>query len=161
MNINELNNLTFAEAVERLAEEKDQITTLEQLKDFAIHHIKNDNFYLAIHVLDAIQSNYADYYDYDYSMGTLDKPTALKTLQDLQDYCEILEDNTYQVRAHINSLGGKMDIVTVLEVKKDGIQTFFIVDYKGIKCTAIFNPFVCEYYADDKYGIIKETDDEN
>lgn len=25
----------------------------------------------------------------------------------------------------------------------------------GIKCTAIFNPFVGMYYADDKYGILK------
>lgn len=156
MTIYELNSMTFAEAVEKLHEEKDQITTADSLKDFAIHHIKKDNFYLAIHVLNALNENYSDYYDYDYSMGTLDTPTALRTLHDLQDYCEIPENNTYQVRAHINSLDGKMDIVTVLEERKNGTQTIFIVDYKGVKCTAIFNPYVCEYYADDKYGIIKE-----
>lgn len=26
----------------------------------------------------------------------------------------------------------------------------------GVKCTAIFNPFVGLYYADDLYGIVKE-----
>ena len=31
-----------------------------------------------------------------------------------------------------------------------------MVDYKGVKCHALFNWFVCEYYADDIYGIIKE-----
>lgn len=156
MTINELKELTFDEAVERLSAEKTQITTRDCLKDFVIYHVKNDNIYLAVHILNALQANYADYYDYDYCMGTLETPTPLTKLQDLQDYCEIPEDNTYQVRAHINSLGGKMDLVTVLEERKNGTQTIYIVDYKGVKCTAIFNPFVCEYYADDKYGIIKE-----
>ena len=157
MTIHELNAMTFQEAVEKLSEEKDQITTYERLKDFAIHHINEDNIFLSIHILEALQANFADYYDYDYCMGTLDKPTPLKCLQDLQDYCEIPEDNTYKVRAHINSLGGGMDEITVLEERKNGTQTTYIVDYKGVKCTAIFNPFVCEYYADDKYGIIKEN----
>ena len=66
----------------------------------------------------------------------------------------------FETLAHIHSLNGKMDTVTVLEKNTDGTQTIYIVDYKGVKCTAIFNPFVCEYYADDKYGIIKGNYDE-
>ncbi len=31
------------------------------------------------------------------------------------------------------------------------------VNYGGVICTAIFNPFTCCYYADDVYGIIKEN----
>ena len=62
----------------------------------------------------------------------------------------------YETLAHIHSLNGEMDTVTVLEKDTSGTQTIYIVDYKGVKCTAIFNPFVCEFYADDKYGIIKE-----
>ena len=61
------------------------------------------------------------------------------------------------VMAHIHSLNGKMDQITILGEKYDGRQKVYIVDYKGTKCTAIFNPFVCEYYADDKYGIIMEN----
>ena len=66
----------------------------------------------------------------------------------------------FETLAHIHSLNGEMDTVTVLEKNTDGTQTIYIVDYKGVKCTAIFNPFVCEYYADDKYGIIKENNNE-
>ena len=63
----------------------------------------------------------------------------------------------FKTIAHIHSLNGKMDEITVLSQRQEGSQTVYIVDYKGVKCTAIFNPFVCEYYADDKYGIIKEN----
>ena len=49
-----------------------------------------------------------------------------------------------------------MDEITVLDSRQDGAQTVYIVDYKGVKCTAIFNWFSNAYYADDKYGIIKE-----
>lgn len=63
----------------------------------------------------------------------------------------------FKTIAHIHSLNGKMDEITVLSSRQEGSQTVYIVDYKGVKCTAIFNPFVCEYYADDKYGIIKEN----
>ena len=59
----------------------------------------------------------------------------------------------YKAMAHINSLNGKLAEITVLENVGDND---YIVEYNGIKCHAIFNWFVCEYYADDVYGIIKE-----
>ena len=49
-----------------------------------------------------------------------------------------------------------MDEITILDSRQDSAQTVYIVDYKGVKCTAIYNPFSNAYYADDKYGIIKE-----
>ena len=55
--------------------------------------------------------------------------------------------------AHINSLGGQTDEITVLQQVGDND---YLVDYKGVKCHAIFNPFVCEYYADDLYTVVKE-----
>ena len=157
MKLSELKTMHLYEALEKLEEEKDQITTREALKHSVIYHIQNDNIFLAAHILSAINEKYADYYDYDYCMGTLDKPTPLTSLEDLQDYCEFDEpNNTYKVQAHIHSLGGAMDEITVLEEKNDGKQTYYIVDYNGVKCTAILNPFVCEFYADDKYGIVQE-----
>ena len=63
----------------------------------------------------------------------------------------------YTTMAHIHSLGGEMDEIYVLDERQEGNMTVYIVDYKGTKCTAIFNPFVCEFYADDKYGLIKEN----
>lgn len=58
----------------------------------------------------------------------------------------------FETQAHIHSLHGEMDTVTVLEKVDNPKQPYFIVDYKGVKCTAIFNWFNCTYYADDIYG---------
>ena len=30
----------------------------------------------------------------------------------------------------------------------------FVADYNGVRCTAIFNPFVGTYYVDDLYGVL-------
>ena len=59
----------------------------------------------------------------------------------------------YKTMAHINSLKNKMAEITILEKVGDND---YIVDYKGVKCHALFNWYVCEYYADDIYGIVKE-----
>ena len=62
----------------------------------------------------------------------------------------------FKTMAHIHSLGGAMDEITVLDMKEDGRQTVYLVDYRGVKCSAIFNPFNCTHYADDVYGRMKE-----
>ena len=66
----------------------------------------------------------------------------------------------YKTKVHINSLGGRTAEITVLG-KPDENENRYIVKYGGVKCSAIFNFFVCEFYADDIYGIIKENDNEN
>ena len=60
----------------------------------------------------------------------------------------------YKAMAHIHSLDGEKREVTILE-DKGGYN--YIVEYNGVKCTAIFNGYTGSYYADDKYGIIKEN----
>ena len=55
--------------------------------------------------------------------------------------------------AHSHSRKGEMDEITVL---KELGNNDYIVDYKGVKCHALFNWFVCEFYADDIYRIVKE-----
>lgn len=62
----------------------------------------------------------------------------------------------YTTQAHINSLDGGMDEITVIEKVENISQPYYIVDYKGVKCTAIFNWFVGAYYADDKYGVFTQ-----
>ena len=57
-----------------------------------------------------------------------------------------------KIQARIHSLGGSFDEVTI--ISENGCNDV-IVDYRGIRCTAIYNPSVCCYYADDIYGIIK------
>lgn len=54
----------------------------------------------------------------------------------------------YEAMAHIHSLNGQMEKITVIEKVGDND---YIVDFGGVKCHAIFNWFVCEYYADDIY----------
>ena len=61
----------------------------------------------------------------------------------------------YKTQAHIRSLNGGTDEITVL--KKIG-DSDYIADYKGVKCHALFNWFVCEYYADDIHRIVKEDE---
>ena len=58
----------------------------------------------------------------------------------------------YKTMAHINSLNGELAEITVLEKVGDND---YIVDYKGVKCHALFNRFVCRFYADDIYGRVK------
>ena len=67
--------------------------------------------------------------------------------------------NTFKTMAHIHSLNGEMREVTVLKQEDmfgHPIPNAYIVDYGGVKCTTIFNPITSQYYADDKYGVIKE-----
>ena len=69
----------------------------------------------------------------------------------------------YTVYAYIYSLNREkpqsteMDEITILEEKEHPTKgKYYIAEYKGVKCTAIFNPFTCSYYADDVYGRIEE-----
>ncbi len=65
----------------------------------------------------------------------------------------------FTAMAHINSLNGEMREITVLDMRTvfgRPLENEFIVQYGKIKCTAIFNPFTNQFYADDKYGIITE-----
>lgn len=52
----------------------------------------------------------------------------------------------YKAQAHINSLNGELREITVLEKAGDND---YIVDFGGVKCHALFNWFVCCFYADD------------
>lgn len=65
----------------------------------------------------------------------------------------------FKARAFIYSLNKDkmrpevMDEITVLEqIDRDE----YIVDYKGVKCHAMYNWFVGAYFADDIYGIVKD-----
>ncbi len=67
--------------------------------------------------------------------------------------------NGIKTQAYIQSLNtGKlkpeiMDEITVLDKVGDND---YIVDYKGVKCHALFNWFICAYFADDVYRRVTE-----
>ena len=56
-------------------------------------------------------------------------------------------------KVRIHSLGGELREATIVEKVGDNK---YIADYNGVKCSAIFNPFVGEFYVDDIYGIIQD-----
>lgn len=58
----------------------------------------------------------------------------------------------YKTMAHIHSLKGEMREITVLEKVGDND---YIVDYNGVKCHALINWFVGQFYADDIYRRIE------
>lgn len=60
----------------------------------------------------------------------------------------------YKSLAHIHSLNGEMDEITIIDKIGDND---YIVDYKGVNCHALYNWFNCIYYADDVYSIVKEV----
>lgn len=54
---------------------------------------------------------------------------------------------------HIRSLDGELREATIMEKTGDNR---YVAEYNGVRCSAIFNPFVGRFYVDDKYGVIKD-----
>lgn len=79
--------MDFEELIEWAKENLDDVTDEEILKQFAIEKLQDDNFSMALHIINAIYNNPYDteYYRYDYSMGTLATPTPITDKEDLED----------------------------------------------------------------------------
>ena len=56
------------------------------------------------------------------------------------------------VNAMIHSLGAQDEAVILHEKRNNDV----IVEYKGIRCSAIFNPFTGMYYVDDLYSVLPD-----
>lgn len=54
---------------------------------------------------------------------------------------------------HIHSLGGELREATIVEKIS---ANEYIAEYGGVRYTAIYNPFVNQFYVDDKFGIIHD-----
>lgn len=76
---------SFLALMEQLYEESDDLTTREDLEEYAIHSIRDDSLYLAIHILEALrEENGAEWFLYDYCMGTLQTPSGVTCKEDVQ-----------------------------------------------------------------------------
>ena len=74
----EYNTKSFDEIMDRLNEENDEVTTKEDLINFVKYNIDNDNLFLAIHILEAINNDKeSEWFLYDYCMGTLQMPSSV------------------------------------------------------------------------------------
>lgn len=84
----EFENKSFEEIMNELCCEVDCITTIDVLKSFIQKLIDEDDFELPVHLLNAIWNdpNTGDDYwwDYDYSMGTLDIPVNVCDKEDIE-----------------------------------------------------------------------------
>ena len=86
----EFEEKTLDELCEMLIENGENITTYESLKDFAKDKLDDDNLFLTIHICNALNLAQdffpeANYYIYDYSMGTLETPSAINCKEDIED----------------------------------------------------------------------------
>lgn len=77
MTRNDFETKTFEEIMEQLNEERDDITTYEMLKEFAKEKIDGDDLLVAIHILQALKNDDAEWYEYDYCMGTCQTPSGI------------------------------------------------------------------------------------
>lgn len=80
----EFEEKSFEEVMEELNNQRDDITTYEMLKEYATEKIEEDNFLVAIHILEALQSDTAEWYEYDYCMGTLQTPSGIMEKEDVE-----------------------------------------------------------------------------
>ena len=88
----ELYDMGVEKAVEILHDEIGDITSYDALISYAKAKIDDDNIGLAIHILQAIYEDTSIddtyYYKYDYSMGTLETPTPITSVEDLEEFCD-------------------------------------------------------------------------
>lgn len=56
-------------------------------------------------------------------------------------------------KMHIHSLDGELREATILGRLGNND---YLAEYGGVKCHAIYNPFVDKFYVDDKYGVIRD-----
>ena len=80
--------------MELAAENLNEVTTEENLKEFAIEKLENDDFGMALHIINAICENpyNTEFYRYDYSMGKLEPPTPITEKADIEDLIDFEEE---------------------------------------------------------------------
>ena len=88
MTAKELSNKSFEEVMEQLNEEWDDVHTYESMIAFVGHLLYEDNLNLIIHMLETMRDSPADWYLYDFTMGTMETPKAITCKEDLENVIE-------------------------------------------------------------------------
>lgn len=83
-----LNNLTLEELFIIAQELDNSFWAYEDLKNFVIDKIQDDDIFIATHIFNALYNNEAEYYNYDASMGTLDEVAPITTKEDFIYFLE-------------------------------------------------------------------------
>ena len=89
MNRTDYENKSFDELIDQLCDEGPYcLHSYNSLKDYASYLIDEDDLLTALHILNALFNDDANWYNYDTDMGTLETPTPLTCKEDLSDYIE-------------------------------------------------------------------------
>ena len=80
---------SFDEVMMQLNEERDDILDRESILEYAKYLIDDDNLFLAIHILEGVNDDYAEWYEYDCCMGTLQTPSGITEKEHVE---HLLED---------------------------------------------------------------------
>jgi hypothetical protein len=74
-------------------------------------------------------------------------------MSDTRDYIGIFDCYIHSLKQGEKNVLGKATIIREIG------NNDYLAEYNGVKCHAIFNFFVERYFVDDKYGIIRETEE--
>lgn len=83
--------MTLTEVMHKLSDH-DYIHSFESLKEYAICLINDNNFFLAIHILEALNKCETEYYIYDCCMGTLEDQTPIEEKEDVEHLFDFVEE---------------------------------------------------------------------
>jgi len=69
-----------------------------------------------------------------------------------------MEEYIDKCACYIHSLkgGGEGTLAEATIIERLGDNSY-LAEYDGVRCTAIFNPFVGRYYVDDLYGVVRDA----
>lgn len=87
----EFEEMTLQELMTKM-QDHDYIISFEALKDYAINLINDNNFFLSIHILEALNKCETDFYIYDCCMGTLQDPTPIEDKEDVEHLIDFEEE---------------------------------------------------------------------
>lgn len=90
--LKQLNKLTL-EQLFIIAQDLDRtFWAYKDLKNFVVDKIQDDNILLATHILNALNSDQENYYNYDPTMGTFEEVTPITTKEDFIDLLKNYND---------------------------------------------------------------------
>jgi hypothetical protein len=69
-----------------------------------------------------------------------------------------MEDYIEKCECYIHSLkqDGRNVLAEATIIRRLG-DNDYLAEYNGVKCHAIYNPFACRYFVDDKHGVVPDA----
>lgn len=88
----QLNNLELWQLFEVAQNLDSSFWAYKDLKNYVIDSIKDNEILVATHILNALNNDSANYYNYDVSMGALEDVTPITSKEDFIDFLKNYND---------------------------------------------------------------------